>query len=186
MAAIPLDTPLGYPGDRTSARQRLAAGRVEPGRGLGGPAGRPGRWRSPRRGWAICGTPCTVPMTHSGFRKPPGRTRCSGSSCWPRSPGRRASRTPCGSRGKRAPARRPIPRSTARLRAYAKESWRQGLSGACAAHAALGPASLVPCDVSTAHKKQESRPAQRVGFLGNGVPAVSYSPTRPPSQYHRR
>jgi hypothetical protein len=36
-----------------------------------------------------------------------------------------------------------------RLPAYAEESWRQGLSEACAARARLGPASLVLYDVST-------------------------------------
>ena len=36
-----------------------------------------------------------------------------------------------------------------RLPAYAEESWRQRLSAACAAHARLGPASLVLYDVST-------------------------------------
>lgn len=36
-----------------------------------------------------------------------------------------------------------------RLPAFAKESWRQSLAGACAAHARLGPASLVLYDVST-------------------------------------
>jgi DDE family transposase len=36
-----------------------------------------------------------------------------------------------------------------RLRAYAREAWRQELSAACAAHAKLGPASLVLYDVST-------------------------------------
>jgi Transposase DDE domain len=36
-----------------------------------------------------------------------------------------------------------------RLRAYAKDAWRQGLSAACAAHARLGRASLVLYDVST-------------------------------------
>jgi hypothetical protein len=36
-----------------------------------------------------------------------------------------------------------------RLPAYAKAAWRQKLSAACAAHAGLGPASLVLCDVST-------------------------------------
>ena len=32
---------------------------------------------------------------------------------------------------------------------YAKDSWRQKISAACAAHARLGPASLVLYDVST-------------------------------------
>jgi len=36
-----------------------------------------------------------------------------------------------------------------RLPVYATEAWRQQLSQACAAHAALGPASLVLYDVST-------------------------------------
>jgi hypothetical protein len=36
-----------------------------------------------------------------------------------------------------------------RLPTYAKSSWRQALGGACAAHAGLGPASLVLFDVST-------------------------------------
>jgi DDE family transposase len=36
-----------------------------------------------------------------------------------------------------------------RLPEYAKASWRAGLSAACAAHAGLGPASLVLYDVST-------------------------------------
>jgi Transposase DDE domain len=36
-----------------------------------------------------------------------------------------------------------------RLPAYAKESWRQRISAACAEHARLGPASLVLYDVST-------------------------------------
>ena len=38
-----------------------------------------------------------------------------------------------------------------RLPAYAREEWRQRLSAACAAHARLGPASLVLYDVSTLH-----------------------------------
>lgn len=36
-----------------------------------------------------------------------------------------------------------------RLAGYAQDSWRGALSAACAAHAALGPASLVLYDVST-------------------------------------
>jgi hypothetical protein len=38
---------------------------------------------------------------------------------------------------------------TRRLRAYARQAFRQKLSAACAAHARLGPASLVLYDVST-------------------------------------
>jgi len=36
-----------------------------------------------------------------------------------------------------------------RLPVYAEDSWRQRLSAACAAHAGLGPASLVLYDAST-------------------------------------
>jgi len=48
--------------------------------------------------------------------------------------------------GVAAPSYRTV---TRRLPGYAKPLWRNGLSVACAAHAALGPASLVLYDVST-------------------------------------
>jgi hypothetical protein len=48
--------------------------------------------------------------------------------------------------GVAAPSYRTVNR---RLPVFAKKSWRQGLAGACAAHAGLGPASLVLYDVST-------------------------------------
>ena len=45
----------------------------------------------------------------------------------------------------------PVPYRTVtrRLRVFAQDSWRQQVSAACAAHAGLGPASLVLYDVST-------------------------------------
>jgi hypothetical protein len=45
----------------------------------------------------------------------------------------------------------PVPyrTSTRRLRVFAQDSWRHQISAACAAHARLGPASLVLHDVST-------------------------------------
>jgi hypothetical protein len=45
----------------------------------------------------------------------------------------------------------PVPYRTVtrRLRAFAREGWREQISAACAAHARLGPASLVLYDVST-------------------------------------
>ena len=46
-------------------------------------------------------------------------------------------------------AGRRIAPSTGGCRVYAKDAWRQRLSAACAAHARLGPASLVLYDVST-------------------------------------
>jgi hypothetical protein len=47
-----------------------------------------------------------------------------------------------------------------RLRVYAKDSWRQRLSTACARHAGLGPASLVLYDVS-AWRRDHARSAGR-------------------------
>jgi hypothetical protein len=45
----------------------------------------------------------------------------------------------------------PVPYRTVtrRLRAFARQAWREQISAACAAHARLGPASLVLYDVST-------------------------------------
>ena len=51
-----------------------------------------------------------------------------------------------------------------RLPAYAKEPWRQGLSAACAAHAGLGPASLVLYDVPTLYFETD----QGDGFRESG------------------
>jgi hypothetical protein len=51
-----------------------------------------------------------------------------------------------------------------RLPAYAKESWRQQVSAACAAHARLGPASLVLYDVSTLYFEAD----QGDGFRASG------------------
>ena len=42
-----------------------------------------------------------------------------------------------------------------RLPVYAKEAWRRKLSAACAAHAGLGPASLVLYDVSTLYSETD-------------------------------
>src|SRR5438874_13277054 len=58
------------------------------------------------------------------------------------------------------------PRLNGRLPARAEESWRQGLSEACAAHARLGPASLVLYDVSTLYLKAD----QGDGFRDRGSP----------------
>jgi Transposase DDE domain len=51
-----------------------------------------------------------------------------------------------------------------RLPGYAKDSWRQQLAAACAAHAALGPASLVLYDVSTLYFETD----QGDGFRESG------------------
>ena len=51
--------------------------------------------------------------------------------------------------GVEAPSYRTLKR---RLPGYAADAWQQRLSSACAAHAALGPASLVLYDVSVRHE----------------------------------
>jgi Transposase DDE domain len=54
---------------------------------------------------------------------------------------------------------------TRRLRVFAKDSWRQRLSAACAAHAGLGPASLVLYDCSTLYFETDAGDGFRVsGF----------------------
>ena len=62
---------------------------------------------------------------------------------------RPASRTRCASWRKAGAPAPSYPTLNRRLPAWAEEPWRQGLSDACAAHARLGPASLVLYDVST-------------------------------------
>ena len=55
-----------------------------------------------------------------------------------------------------------------RLPAYAQEEWRQRLSAACAAHARLGPASLVLYDVSVRHEALVVRVGVRDHHRGLG------------------
>jgi hypothetical protein len=56
-----------------------------------------------------------------------------------------------------------------RLRVYARDSWRQRISAACAAHAGLGPASLVLYDVSTLYFETDA---------GDGFREPGYSKER--------
>src|SRR5215469_3411011 len=56
-----------------------------------------------------------------------------------------------------------------RLPAYAKDAWRRKLSAACAAHAGLGPASLVLYDVSTLYFETDA---------GDGFREPGYSKER--------
>ena len=58
-----------------------------------------------------------------------------------------------------------------RLPAYAKEAWRRRLSAACAAHAALGPASLVLYDVSTLYFETDQGDGFREPGFSKGAPA---------------
>jgi hypothetical protein len=64
-----------------------------------------------------------------------------------------------------------------RLPAWAEESWRQGLSEACAAHARLGPASLVLYDVSTLYFEAD----QGDGFREPGFSNYAEVPVMPRS-----
>jgi hypothetical protein len=59
---------------------------------------------------------------------------------------------------------------TRRLRAYAEESWRQKVSAASAAHAGLGPASLVLYDVSALYFETDA---------GDGLRESRFSKERP-------
>jgi hypothetical protein len=58
---------------------------------------------------------------------------------------------------------------TRRLPRYGKPLWRKGISAACAAHAALGPASLVLYDVSTLYFEPDA---------GDGFREPGYSKER--------
>jgi hypothetical protein len=51
-----------------------------------------------------------------------------------------------------------------RLPVYARDAWRQRLSAACAAHAGLGPASLVLYDVSAYFETDEGDGFRESGF----------------------
>jgi len=59
-----------------------------------------------------------------------------------------------------------------RLPAYAEQEWRQRLSAACAAHAGLGPASLVLYDVSTLYFETD----QGDGFREPGFSSPKIGP----------
>ena len=64
-----------------------------------------------------------------------------------------------------------------RLPAYAKAAWRHKLSAACAAHAGLGPASLVLYDVSTLYFETDTGD----GFREPGSPRNGGWSRRSPS-----
>jgi hypothetical protein len=65
-----------------------------------------------------------------------------------------------------------------RLPVFAKDSWRQQLSAACAAHAGLGPASLVLYDVSTLYFETD---APGTGSAKAGSPRSAAWSRRSPS-----
>jgi hypothetical protein len=82
-----------------------------------------------------------------------------------------------------------------RLPVYATDDWRQALAAACAAHAKLGPASLVLYDVSTLYFEIVARALARSAALelvNNHLDWLSLAPTTavlrcsPPSTDSRR
>ena len=135
---------------KAAARQRLAAGQGELDLGLdaggagraaadhlladGLPAGRAGA-RLPGAGVRAArraGTRCSAQLVLARIIEPASKLDSAAGAG--------------GGRGRAGVVPRRVKR---RLPAYAKEAWRQQLSAACAAHAGLGPASLVLYDVST-------------------------------------
>jgi len=57
-----------------------------------------------------------------------------------------------------------------RLQGYADDAWRQKLAAACAAHARLGPASLVLYDVSTLYFETDAGDGFREPGFWQGTP----------------
>ncbi len=159
---------------KAAARQRMAAGQGELDLGLEPPGGAAGRCRSPPRGWGTCWTPWSAATGCWGSRTRPAGTRCSAHWCWPGSSSRPASSTACGSwrrPGVAPPSYRTVKR---RLPGYAQEAWRQRLSAACAAHARLGPASLVLYDVSTLYFETDAgRRVPRARVLQGAAPGAA-------------
>jgi hypothetical protein len=78
----------------------------------------------------------------------------------------------------------PVYRTVTRcLRVYAQAEWRQKLAMACAAHARLGPASLVLYDVSTLYFETDTGDGFREpGFL-QGTPAGTADHHRPADRH---
>jgi hypothetical protein len=75
-----------------------------------------------------------------------------------------------------------------RLPAYAKDSWRRKLAAACAAHAGLGPASLVLYDVSALYFETDAGDGFRGKRVLKGAAAgaadhhwAAYRPVRVPA-----
>ena len=131
---------------KAAARQRMAVGQLE--LGLGMARGRPGRYRSRLRGWASCWTPSSMATACWGSGGRPTATRfpAAGTARFIEPTSKLDSLRVLEEAGAASAAYATVKR---RLPAYPEESWRHRLSATCAAHAGLGPASLVLYDVST-------------------------------------
>ena len=133
---------------KAAAGQRIAAGQLELDLGLRS-AGRPGRCRSPPRGWGTCWTPSDRGYRVLGLDEAAGGDEVFRQLVLARiiePVSKLDSLRVLEEAGEAPPSYATVKR---RLPAYAQEEWRQRLSAACAAHARLGPASLVLYDVST-------------------------------------
>jgi hypothetical protein len=133
---------------RAAARQRLAAGQTEldPGLGCPGPSG-PLEIASPRMGhlWdALCRAYDALGFPQATGHDEVFRQLVLARIIEPAS--KQDSLRVLEEAGAPAPS---YPTLSRRLPAWAKETWRQGLSEACTAHARLGPASPVLYDVTT-------------------------------------
>ena len=149
---------------KAAARQRLAAGQGELDLGLdGGAEGGPLPVTSSRMGCLLGALARAY-----GVLGPAGLPAVIGVPWLGAGPDHRAGQQagqPAGAEGGR---RRPVSYRTVmrRLPAFAKDWWRQELSAACAAHARLGPASLVLYDVSTLYFETDAGDEFREGRGG--------------------
>ena len=174
------------------ARQRLAAGQGELDLGLEAAAAAGCRWRAAADHRLADGLPAGCPgacLPGAGLRPgQPAAMRCSGQLVLARiiePVSKLDSVRVLEEAGVAAASYATLKR---RLPVYAKDSWRQRISAACAAHAALGPASLVLYDVSTLYfetdagdgfretgfsKERRLEPQITIGLLTGpvGVPA---------------
>ena len=133
---------------KAAAQQRIAAGQLELDLGLEPAGGGPLPITSSRMGHLLDALERGLPG--AGVRGRGGRGRgVPAPGAGPDHRAGPASSTACGSWRRPGSRRRPTATVKRRLPAYAEEEWRQRLSEACAAHARLGPASLVLYDVST-------------------------------------
>ena len=133
---------------KAAARQRMAAGQLELDLGLDA-----GGRRAAADHLLADGPPARRPgarLPGAGARGRGGRgRRVPAPGAGPDHRAGQQAGQPAGPGGGRASRRSSYATVKRRLPAYAEEAWRQRLSAACAAHARLGPASLVLYDVST-------------------------------------
>jgi hypothetical protein len=133
---------------KAAARQRLAAGQLELGLGTDGPGpSMPLEIASSRMGHLLDALSCAYDAL--GFPQATGHDELFRQLVLARiiePTSKQDSLRVLEEAGAPAPSN---PTLSRRLPVWAEESWRQGLSEACAAHARLGQASLVRYDVST-------------------------------------